>query len=64
MHVFMHPACLCLLVGAFNPFTFKVIYDLYTASLVVQMVTNLPAFHIYVLVYCNGLYLSGLLHSV
>ena len=26
--------------------------------------TNLLKFHIYVLVYCIGLYLSGLLHSV
>ena len=25
---------------------------------------HLSKFHIYVLVYCNGLYLSGLLHSV
>ena len=25
MHVFIHPASLCLLVGAFNPFTVKVI---------------------------------------
>ena len=26
---FIHPASLCLLVGAFNPFTFKVIIDMY-----------------------------------
>ena len=28
-HVLIHPASLCLLVGAFNPFTFKVIIDMY-----------------------------------
>ena len=28
-HVFIYPASLCLLVGAFNPFTFKVIIDMY-----------------------------------
>ena len=29
---------MCLLVGAFNPFTFKVIIDMYETSLVAQMV--------------------------
>ena len=36
--VFIHSANLCLLVGAFNPFTFKVIinmYDLITIFLIV-----------------------------
>ena len=28
-HVFIHPASLCLLVGAFNLFRFKVIIDIY-----------------------------------
>ena len=28
-HVSIHPASLCLLIGAFNPFTFKVIIDMY-----------------------------------
>ena len=28
-HVFIYPASLCLLVGAFNPFTFKVIINMY-----------------------------------
>ena len=27
--VSIHPASLCLLVGAFNPFTFKVIIDMH-----------------------------------
>ena len=27
----IHPASLCLLVGAFNPFTFKVITDIYNS---------------------------------
>ena len=37
-HVFLHPASLCRLVGTFNPFTFKVIIDMYdpiTISLIV-----------------------------
>ena len=29
VHVFIHPASLCLFIGAFNPFTFKVIIDMY-----------------------------------
>ena len=28
-YVFIHPASLCLLVGAFKPFTFKVIINVY-----------------------------------
>ena len=28
-YVFIHPASLCLLVGTFYPFTFKVIIDIY-----------------------------------
>ena len=28
-HVFIHSVSLCLLVAAFNPFTFKVMIDLY-----------------------------------
>ena len=27
IYVFIHPASLCLLVGAFYPFTFKIIID-------------------------------------
>ena len=48
-HVFIHPASLCLLVGVFNPFTFKIIIDMCDsihinrASLMAQMVKNLPA---------------------
>ena len=37
-HVFIHPANLCLWVGDFNPFAFKVIiymYDLITIVLIV-----------------------------
>ena len=26
-HVLIHPASLCLLVGAFNPFAFKIVID-------------------------------------
>ena len=32
-HGFIRPASLCLLVGAFNPFTFKVIIDMYGTPL-------------------------------
>ena len=45
-YVFIRPASQCLLVGAFNLFTFKVIIDTYDpirASLTVQLVKNLPA---------------------
>ena len=48
-HVFIHPASLCLLVGVFNLFTFKIIIDMCDsihinrASLMAQMVKNLPA---------------------
>ena len=40
-HVFIHPASLCLLVGAFNPFTFKVIIDMYDAVTVFLVVLGL-----------------------
>ena len=28
-HILIHPASLCLLVGVLNPFTYKVIIDMY-----------------------------------
>ena len=31
MHVFIHPTSLCLLIGAFNPFTFKVVINMYNS---------------------------------
>ena len=50
---FIHSASLCLLFGAFKPFTFKAIMDVYTyihinknciyASLVAQTIKNPPA---------------------
>ena len=40
-HVFIRPASLCLLVGAFNPFTFKVIIDMYDPITVFLIVWGL-----------------------
>ena len=43
---FNHSASLCLLVGASNLFTFKVIIDMYApigVSLIAQLLKNLPA---------------------
>ena len=39
--VFIHPASLCLLVGAFNPFTFKVIIDMYDPITIFLIVLGL-----------------------
>ena len=35
-----------------------------TTKFSMEVKVKVTKFHIYVLVYCNGLYLSGLLHSV
>ena len=40
-HVFIHPASLCLLVGAFNPFTCKVIINMYDPITVFLIVLGL-----------------------
>ena len=37
----IHPASLCLLVGAFNPFTFKVIIDMYVLIAILLIVLDL-----------------------
>ena len=39
--VFIHPASLCLLVGVFNPFTFKVIIDMYNPITIFLIVLGL-----------------------
>ena len=39
--VFIHPASLCLLVGAFNLFTFKVFIDMYDPSTIFLIVLGL-----------------------
>ena len=41
IHVFIHPASLCLLVGTFNPFTFKLIIDMYDTITVLSVVLGL-----------------------
>jgi len=43
-HVFIHPASLCLLVGAFNPFTFKVIINTYDPITVFLIALGLFSF--------------------
>ena len=40
-HVFICSASLCLLVGAFNPFTFKVIIDMYDPITIVLVAMDL-----------------------
>ena len=40
-HVFICSASLCLLVGAFNPFTFKVIIDMYDPTVIYLIVLSL-----------------------
>ena len=40
-HVFIHPANLCLWVGDFNPFAFKVIIDMYDPITIVLIVLGL-----------------------
>ena len=47
-HVFISPASLCLLVDAFNPFTFKVIIDMYDPITIFLIVLGL---------FCVGLFL-------
>ena len=46
--VFIHPANLYLLVGAFNPFTFKVIIDMYDPITIFLIIWGL---------FCVGLFL-------
>ena len=41
IHVFIHPASLCLFVDTFNPFTFKVIIDLYDPVTIFLIVLDL-----------------------
>ena len=43
MHIFHPPASLCLLLGAFNPFTFKVIINMYDPITVFSVVLGLPS---------------------
>ena len=50
-HVFIHPASLCLLVGAFNPFTFKVIIDMYDAVTVFLVVLGLFSVGLFLLLF-------------
>ena len=46
-HVFIHTTNLCLLVGDFNPFTFKVVIDMYdpiTIALIVLVLFSVGLF--------------------
>ena len=49
IHVFIHPASLCLLVGAFNPFTFKVIINMYDPVTTFLIVLGLFAVGLFLL---------------
>ena len=41
VHVFIHPASLCLFFGAFNPFLFKVMVDMYVFITIFLIVLGL-----------------------
>ena len=41
MHIFIHPASLCLLIGAFDPFTFKIMMDMYDPITIFLIVLGL-----------------------
>ena len=43
MHIFHPPASLCLLLGAFNQFTFKVIINMYDPITVFSVVLGLSS---------------------
>ena len=40
-HVFIPPTSLCLLIGAFDPFTFEVILDIYDSITIFLIVLSL-----------------------
>ena len=46
---FIHPANLCLLVGAFNPFTIKVIIDLYDSITIFLIILDLFFIDLFIL---------------
>ena len=48
-HVFIHPASLCLLVGAFNPLIFKVMIDMYDPVTVFLIVLGLFSVGVFLL---------------
>ena len=50
-HVFIHPASLCLLVGAFNLFTFKVIINTYDPITIFLVVLGLFSVSLFLLLY-------------
>ena len=50
MHIF-HPGSLCLSVGAFNPFTFKVVIDVYDSIIIFLIVLGLFFVGLFLLLY-------------
>ena len=50
-HVFIHAASLCLLIGAFNAFTFKVIIDMYDPVTVFLVVLGLFSVGLFLLLF-------------
>ena len=48
-HVFIHLASLCLLVGAFNPFTFEIIIDMYGLITIFLIVLGLFSAYLFLL---------------
>ena len=50
-HVFIHPVSLCLLVGAFNPFAFKVMIDIYDPITIFVIVLGLFSVGLFLLLH-------------
>ena len=48
-HVSVHPVSLCLLVGTFNPFTFKVIFNVYNPITIFLIVLSLFSVDLFLL---------------
>ena len=50
-YVFLHPDSLCLLIGAFNLFTFKVMADMYDSITIFLIVWGLFSVGLFLLLY-------------
>ena len=50
-HVFIFPASLCLSIGAFNPFTFKVIINMYDPITIFLVVLGLFSVSLFLLLF-------------
>ena len=51
VHVFIPPTSLCLLIGAFDPFTFEVILDIYDSITIFLVVLHLFSVDFFLLLF-------------